>query len=142
WMAGEKLNDEQAITVNGMKAATASFQGHVGGRPVTIMIAAIQWAPDVIFRFQVAIPQGASAKLTGDLQQMISSLRHISDAEKRTVRPWHIRIVMAQAGDSIDSLAARMPFDNMNEEHFRVLNGLKAGEQVSPGRKYKLVTAE
>lgn len=142
WMAGEKLDGVQDTIVTGMKAATASFAGRVGGRPVTILIAAIQWAPDMMFRFQIAVPQGSSAKLVADVQQMIRSLRRMTDAEKRTVRPWRIQVVTAQAGDSATSLAARMPFDKMNEERFRVLNGLKAGEQISAGRKYKIVTAD
>jgi predicted Zn-dependent protease len=141
-MAGETLNGVQDAVVSGMKAATASFAGRVGGRPVTIMIAAIQWAPDMIFRFQIATPQGASAKMTADLQQMIGSLRRMTDAEKRSERPWHIQVVTAQPGDSAASLAARMPFEKMNEVRFRVLNGLAPGEQVSAGRKYKIVTAD
>jgi predicted Zn-dependent protease len=143
WMAGEKLDGVKETMVNGMKAATASFPGHVGGRPVTIMIAAIQWAPDVIFRFQIAMPQSASsAKQTADLQQMIGSLRRMTDAEKQSMRPWRIRVIAAQPDDTVASLAARMPFDKMNEPRFRALNGLKAGEQIAPGMKYKLVSAE
>lgn len=142
WMADEKLENVREITVSGMKAATASFPGHIGGRPVTIVIAAIQWAPDMIFRFQVAVQQGASAKLNEDLQRMIGSLRKMTDAEKRAVKPWHIHVVTAQADDTAASLPASMPFGKMNEERFRILNGLKAGEQAVPGLKYKLVAAE
>jgi predicted Zn-dependent protease len=142
WMAGEKLDGVQDTVVSGMKAATASFPGHVGGRPVTIMIAAIQWAPDMIFRFQAALPQGSSTKLAVELQQMINSLRRITDSEKRSIRPWHIHVVVAQAGDTVASLSSPMPFGKMNEDRFRVLNGLKGGEGVAVGQKYKLVAAD
>lgn len=139
WMKGEKLEDAQDITVGGLPAATASFPGRVDGRPVTIRIAAVQWASDTIFRFQIAVPKNASPKLADSLTRMINSLRRMTDEEKRTAHPWQVHVVAAAASDTPDSLAAHTPFDKLREERFRVLNGLKPEENISPGQAYKVV---
>ena len=140
WMKGEKLEDAQDITVGGLPAATASFPGRVGGRPVTIRIAAVQWASGVIFRFQIALPKDAPPKLSDGLTRMINSLRPMTGEEKRTAHPWHVHVVAAAAGDTPASLAAQTPFDKLREERFRVLNGLKPGDKLSPGQAYKTVS--
>jgi len=47
--------------------------------------------------------------------------------------------VTVRPGDSVASLAARMPFDRAKEARFRVLNDLAPGETVRPGDRVKLV---
>jgi predicted Zn-dependent protease len=140
WMKGEKLADVRDIMINGLAAATASFPGRVGGRPVTIRIAVVQWSSDTIFRFQIAIPKDAPPKLADGLTRMINSLRRMTGEEKRNIHPWHVHVVTAAAGDTTASLAEHMPFEKLREERFRVLNGLMPGEKLSPGQAYKTVS--
>ncbi len=140
WMKGEKLEDVQDITIGGLPATEASFPGRVGGRPVTIRIAAVQWDSNTVFRFQIAAPKDASPKLSDGLTRMIDSLRRMTGEEKQSVHPWHVRVVTAAAGDTPSGLAAQMPFAKLREEKFRVLNGLKPGEKLSPGQTYKTVS--
>ncbi len=71
---------------------------------------------------------------------MISSLRRMTDEEKRTAHPWHVHVITARAGDTLASLAAQTPFDKLKEERFRVLNGLKPDEKLSSGQAYKIIT--
>lgn len=139
WMQGESLDAAEQVLINGLPAATAAFDATVNGRPMTLRIVAIQWSPNRFFRLQMAIPRGASGGLVEDLKRTTYSFRKLSDEEKRTIRPWKIDIVTAGAGDTVSSLAARMPFDDLKEERFRVLNALSASERVVPGRAYKIV---
>ncbi len=141
WMTDKALPDAERITINGNPAATASFGGAINGAPVTIRLVAVEWAPDKIFRFQMAIPQGASKGLIEELRRATYSLRSLTADEKRTIKPYRVRIVTAKAGDSVASLARHMPFATMQEERFRVLNGMRKGEQLAAGRLYKTITA-
>ena len=107
---------------------------------MTVRLLAIGWAPDRLFRFQAAIPAGAPPSVVDELKRATYSLRPMTAAEKATVHPLRLRIVTAAAGDTAASLAARMAVPADREAIFRMLNGLKPGETVQAGRRYKVVT--
>lgn len=142
WMREQQLSGAERITINGMEAATASFPGKVSGRDVTIRIVAIAWSPDRFFRFQMATPRGASASLLDELKRTTYSVRPMTAQEKQTVKPYRLKAVTAQAGDTIASLSRMMPFDDHRELRLRVLNGLAPAEQLVPGRRYKMISSQ
>lgn len=138
-MKGEPIDRPESITINGMRAATAGFSGSVNNQPATIRIVLVEWKPGQFFRFQMAFPPNAPAAVVDGLKRTTYSLRRLTDAEKSSVRPARIAIVTAGAGDTVSTLSSRMAFDDYREERFRVLNGLKGGENVTAGRAYKVV---
>lgn len=139
WLHGKPATGVETIDINGKAAATASLAGTVQGQPVAIRVVAVQWTPNTIFRFQMAIPNGAHAGLIDELKRTTYSLRHMTAQEKQSIQPRKIKIVTAGAGDNVTSLSARMAVDSNREQHFRVLNGLNSGDQVQAGQMYKLV---
>lgn len=139
WVQGKPANNIERIDVNGKAAATASLSGTVQGQPVEIRLVAIQWRPDMFFRFQMAIPNGASAAMVDDLKRMTYSLRPMTAQEKQSIRPLKLKIVTAAAGDTVSSLSQRMVVDGNREQHFRVLNGLQPNAPLATGQMYKLV---
>ncbi len=139
WLQGKPATGVEMIDINGKQAATANLAGTVQGQPVAIRVVAVQWAPNTIFRFQMAIPNGAQAGLIEELKRTTYSLRHMTAQEKQSIQPRKIKIVTAGAGDNIASLSSRMSVDSNSEAHFRVLNGLNSGDQVQAGQLYKLV---
>lgn len=139
WMKGEAVQGVQNTTVNGMRAATGAFKGTVNGKAMTVQLMAVEWQPGQFFRFQVAIPAGLDTASMNALKSATYSLRAMTASEKSSIKPDRISIVTASSGQSVASMASRMPFDNYNEERFRVLNGLNAGDTLVPGQKYKII---
>jgi predicted Zn-dependent protease len=139
WMKSEPINGAERITVQGRQGATASFQGMLNNRPVTIRIVAVQWNAQTIFRFQFAIPQGAEARITPDLMQTVQSLRTMTDIERNTIRPAKIRVITAKQGDSVTSLSQTQPFEAYREQRFRAINGMGPADNVIPGQRYKTI---
>ena len=139
WMRQEPIGPVEQITVNGMRAATAGYQGSVGGQPMMIRLVAIEWEQGVFARFQMAYPPNAAPGLIQDLQATTYSFARMSESEKRSIKLERINVVTAGARDSVASLAARQPFERLNEMRFRVLNGLGPQDSVRVGEKYKVV---
>ena len=139
WMKGENIHTTQPITVNGMKAATAAFSGNVNGRRADIRLIAIEFKNDTIARFQIAIPKDASASVVDGLKRASYSFRKLSQNERTKLKPKRIQIVTAKSGDTAESLAGRMAFDDLKLERFRTLNALVPGERLKPGQQYKIV---
>ena len=81
-MKGERMNAPETISINGFPAATDSFSGTLNGRPVNIRVIAIKWEADKIFRFQIAIPQGAGAGTIDNLKRASYSFRRMSASER------------------------------------------------------------
>ena len=67
------------------------------------------------------------------------SFRRLSEAERRALKPYRIAIVRAGADDTVESLAARLPFPDHREERLRVLNGLEPAQKLEPGQSVKLL---
>jgi predicted Zn-dependent protease len=137
WMQGERMNNPEEITINGMRAATDSFPGTMNGRQVNIRVVAIEWSRNEVYRFQIAIPAGLGTAALDDLKSTTYSFRRMTDAERATQKPQRIALVKAGAGDTVETLARRMQVDKAPAERFRVLNDVT---QVTPGRTYKIIT--
>ena len=139
WMQGEKLTRTDNTTINGKLAATGQFDGVINKNQVTVHLATVQWARDKIFRFQVATPPGSDAATLDAVKRLTQSLRPITAQEMQTLRPYHLRLVKAGAGDSVATLAAKSALLEYKEQTFRALNGLTDNENVMVGQLYKVI---
>lgn len=140
WLKGQGTTKVEAITVNGKRAATTAFSGNVNGRAVTIRLVAVQWSGDQYFRFQMAIPKNVGNAFMAELKTTTYSLRTMTASEKASVKPKKIRVLVASKTATVSSMAAHMKVDGNKAEHFLVLNGMKANQNVIAGQPYKVVT--
>jgi predicted Zn-dependent protease len=140
WMKDNPPGNVENIEVNGLRAATGGFEANVSGTPMTVRLVAIEWKPGIFARFQIGIPRNASAAVVDGLKAATYSFHNLSSSEKSSIKPFRIRLVTAKAGDTVASLAARQPFETYSAERFRVLNGLRPGEEVRAGVMYKIVS--
>lgn len=138
WLKDNPVSVEN-ISVNGMPAAAASFSGTVNGTPMTIQVVAIEWQAGRFARFQVAIPSGTSAGVLDALKSSTYSFQSMSASEKSNIKPYRLETVSAKSGDTIASMARQLPFDKLNDERFRVLNGLLPNQALVTGQRYKIV---
>jgi predicted Zn-dependent protease len=139
WLPRSRLANGERIQLNGMEAATATTQGRTRQGTVDVRVVAVRFDGDSIYRFTFFTPPRLTAPMGEDLRRTTYSLRPLTDEERRLVHPWRIQVIHAKAGDTVESLAARMAQDTWKVEHFRLLNGLAEGDRLEPGRRVKLV---
>lgn len=138
WASGVRLSSLERLTVNGMKAATATATiGKYNGRLV-----AIEYAPDRVYRFLIGTLPQAGNRHDAALHSLVMSFRKISAAEARAVKPLRIAIVTVRKGDTAETLGRRMIYSDLQAERFRVLNGLDPGAQPVAGQRVKIIVAE
>ena len=140
WVKDEKTAPIERIKVHGMNAATTTLEGTINRQPMTIRLMAIQWEPGKYARFQIAMPKNLSATDQKALRTSSYSFRRMSAKEKRTVKPYHIKIITARSGDTVSTLSKRMALTEYREDHFRLLNSLASTEGIIAGRRYKIVS--
>ncbi len=130
---GAAATDVQALTINGLPAATSKatsdgwsyriYAFRVGQQTYRLTFAARNMTPDVEASYR------ASAE----------TFRRLTAEETRTLRPFRISLVTATAGDTAETLAARMALEEPKLERFRVLNGLQISDRVFAGQRYKII---
>jgi predicted Zn-dependent protease len=126
----------RTVNVNGIPAAytTARVQTQQGQYDVTVF--AYQWGGSTAYHFATVTAAGSGV---GPFGPMLQSLTRISAAEAGAIRPRMIDVVTVRAGDTVNSLAARMAYTDLKLERFLTLNSLTASSRLRPGDKVKLV---
>lgn len=139
WMPKSRLTNGEALTINGMAAATAATRGRTSKGNVDIRLVAIRFDADDVCRFTFVTPPNRTASLGEALRRTTYSFQRLNAAEKAAIKPLRIRLHTVRAGDSVESLAASQEVADWQQERFRVLNGLEPGETLRPGQKVKLI---
>lgn len=139
WLGGTHLRDLEAITINGMEAATGIGRIRTRDGPRDLRAVAVRFSGDTLYRFLILTPPKVTAQMSEGLRRMTYSLRPLTAREIENARPQRILIHRVEAGESVESLAAAMPFESFKTERLRVLNGLAPGEALQPGRLIKLI---
>lgn len=126
----------QRTTVNGLPAAYATARVSANSQTLDVTVFAYSFGNDRAYHFAAITPAGQSNVFT----PMYQSVRRLTGAEASAIRPRRLRVVSVQRGDTVQSLAARMAYDNLKVERFLALNGLPSSAQLTPGQKIKIVS--
>ena len=132
WIDGLVAGSAEAITVNGLPAATATARSdswsfrlaaiRVGGEVYRLTFAAKDLTPEVDRRFRDAI----------------DTFHRTTPEDVRDVKAARVAVQTAAAGDTAATLGAAMAVPDHPVETFEVLNGLD-GATLESGRRYKVV---
>ena len=134
------LQDVERLTVNGLPAATGGLRFDNQDQLVDLRLVAIQAGRGQLYRFMFASPSAMAGDLRDGFQRTTYSFRRLSSAERRDLRPFRLTTYRVREGDSVASLARRLPYAEAREQRFRVLNGLAPGQALRVGQVVKLVT--
>ena len=140
WAKGRQLNDIEQFDMDGLEAATGWLQVQGDRGPIDVHLVALRWDPKTVYRFMIVTPAQVSQALNEPMRRMLGSFHQLSAAEAAALKPLRLRVVEVAPGDTIDSLSARMAFDDYRRERFMVLNGITSGNQLQPGMLVKIVT--
>ncbi len=142
WSRDLALADVESIFIGGFAAATGWVRVETNRGPRDLRLVAIQFDPDMIYRFTFITPPALTEALALELRRATYSFRALSEEETAALRALKLSVVRVQEGDSAATLGERMPVAERREGLFRVLNGLKPEEQPAPGRLVKIVAEE
>jgi predicted Zn-dependent protease len=122
--------------INNIPAAYGIARVNNGQQEVDVIVFAYEFSKDSAFHFVTIAPAGQNAVFS----PMFNSMRRISTTEAAQVKARKLDVVTVRAGESVQSLAQRMAFDDAQLERFLVLNGLSANATLRAGDTVKIVT--
>ena len=124
-------------TINGIPAAYGIARvTNSSNQQVDVIVFAYEFAKDRAFHFVTIAPAGKNAVFS----PMFNSMRRISATEARQVKVRKLDVVTVKSGDTLQTLAAKMAFDDNRLDRFLVLNGLNSNSVLKAGSKVKIVT--
>lgn len=133
WMENVDKASTEDISINGFPSATAT----AGGDQWQFRIYALRFGSDV-YRFIFAAKK-KTTESDRSFRDTVNSFRRLTLAEIQAARPLRIKVVTAQPGDTVESLAQRMQGVDRPVDRFRVLNGLDARASIKPRERVKIV---
>jgi len=139
WAEGVRLEDVEALSVNGLAAATGRVEGRTGSGPVVLRLVAFRHPDGAIYRMLFVAPAAQAAAFSVPFRRTTYSFRVLSAGEAAALRPHRLRVVTVRPGDTVARLAARLPYADDREARFRALNGLAPGARLQPGRRVKTI---
>jgi predicted Zn-dependent protease len=90
---------------------------------------------DTAYHFITLAPAGRS----GVFDRLIGSFRVLSAQEAAGLRQRRVQVVNVRQGDTFSSMANLMAVENLRAEWFAMLNNLRPGEALQPGRPVKII---
>lgn len=125
----------QTTRVNGLPAAYASARSNTQQGAVDLTIFAYDFPGSTDYHFATITQAGR----TSIFNSMFQSVRPLTTAQAAAIKPRYIDVVTVGRGDTIQSLANRMGYDQFREERFRVLNRLDSNTALTPGQRVKII---
>jgi predicted Zn-dependent protease len=139
WAPQLDLRDAEWIDVNGLEGATGTSRVNTKAGTRDIRLVAIRARNNAIYRFLFISKPELTNQLAAGFRQTTYSFRELSAGEAAQLRPQRIEVIPVQSGDTVDSLARRMAFDDYRVERFLVLNGLKRSDRLQAGQLVKII---
>ncbi len=139
WGRRFALREVEPIAVNGLDGATGHARIQTRSGAMDLRLVAIRGEAGRIHRLIFLTPPRLTESLRAELQRTTYSFRVLSPAEAAGVKPLRVALATVKPGDTVESLAARMPFAEYRVERFEVLNGLSRNQKLVPGVKLKTV---
>lgn len=133
--AGAQPGALSAQRINGLEVAVSRAAGGSGGRPVDAVLAVYRWGPDSYYHILGLAPQGGAPAF----DPLIGSVRRMAAGNDSRARTRRVSVVKVAKGDTVQSLAARMAYDDDKIARFTVLNHVDANARLEPGRRVKLI---
>jgi predicted Zn-dependent protease len=134
WIDGLIESSIETTQVNAMPAAIAT----ASAGEWKFRVAVVRFEPDRVYRLIFAT-RTLSEEVKQHIQASIDSFHHVSADEIKAVRPLHLAITIAKAGDTSETLAAQMAVPERALDYFLLINGLSRGEPLHRSERYKIV---
>jgi predicted Zn-dependent protease len=133
WMENVDKASTEDLTINGFPVASATASGDQW----QFKVYALRFGTDV-YRFIFASKQ-KTTESERNARETVGSFRRLTLEEIQAARPLRLKVITAQPGDTVESLAHRMAAVDRPAERFRILNGLDAHAQVKVRDLVKIV---
>jgi len=140
WAPKAKVNQLEAVRVNGIPGATGWAAASSGGKPIMLRLLALERDAGSAYRLMYIAPKQRMGSLDEAFRRSAYSFRTLSAAEAAAVKPLRLTVRQATSRDRVRQLSHGLPYGELNPEWFRVLNDLPPGAEPKPRQSIKVIS--
>ncbi len=129
---GSPVDEHKQVTINGLNGQLISIVDRSGSEPLPISLIWLELDGQIL-----RIVFAGLNKFTDPLNKSAYSIRNITEAEKSSIQFKSVRIVDAQANESIEALSKRTS-NLWNTELTAIINGMESGTILEKGQPIKI----
>ena len=137
---GLALREIEHIRVNGMDGAAAWTLIDTREGRVRVQLAVLLMDKTRLARFMFIMPPGTISALGREMSNSLFSLRNLDDGD--SLQPHILRVIQLQQNDTIERLAADMPYGSSNINRFRLINAISADKPLSINKLAKVIRTQ
>ncbi len=137
WAPKARLSSLEALTINGLPAATASTRTRTRQGEANLRLVAFRRDARSSYRLLFITPRERAGNLDEALRRTTWSFRTLGTDEAGAIKPLRLRVYEAKHGERVERLAAQLPFGSLNPDWYRVFNDLPPGGQPGVGQVLK-----
>jgi predicted Zn-dependent protease len=140
WAPKTRLSGLESLTINGLSAATGASRIQTARGVMDLRLIVIRLTPRRVLRFKFVVPRAKAPSTSAALRRMTYSVEKIPPVSAGNLPATRVIIQRTRSGETVASVARRMPSSPRREREFRVLNGLSPGDTLSTGTLVKLIS--
>ena len=134
---GVPAGEVNRTTINGLPAAYRTVRASSQSTEVDATVFAYDFGGGKAYHFLLLTPAGRGL---GPFTGMVQSVQRLSAQDAAAIKPRRVDVVAVKAGDTVQSLARRMAYGDLQLERFLTLNALSANATLKPGQRVKIIT--
>lgn len=137
WAGGAELTQPETITVNGLNGATAGTTVQTSEGTKEARMVALHGDGNMFYRLLFLTPPGQMNNYATVFCRTTYSFAH--DESIARISPPRVKVITVRAGDTVQSLAARMNVTDFALERFCLMNNLLPDDKLPLGEQVKIV---
>jgi len=126
----------ERTTVNGLPAAWRTVRANSQSGQVDATVFAYDFGGGKAYHFVLLTAAGQGI---GPFASMVDSVQRLSAQDAGAIKSRRVSVVTVKTGDTVQSLARRMAYSDLQLERFLTLNALTAQSVLRPGQQVKIV---
>lgn len=133
------MNLQQIDMPNMRDAATAQAVINTQSGQKIVRLYTMMDDDNKVYRFMMGVSNGNIASWEQDFLGIARSLRKLSDAEIRELKPYHIEYVKISPSHTVQNFVSRMAIRRNPEQLLRAINGLSANDTIPQSGYMKII---
>ncbi|MFZ2998227.1 M48 family metalloprotease [Sphingobium sp.] len=123
-------------TINGLPAAWRTVRASSQSGQMDATVFAYDFGGGKAYHFLILTAAGQGV---GPFTSMVQSMQRLTAQDAAAIKPRRVDVVTVKAGDTVQSLAKRMAYGDLQLERFLTINALRADARLPPGQKVKII---
>ncbi len=136
------LENVETITINGLSAATGSARADTNRGVRDIRLIAIRAARERLYRFVFLTDPRVTVDMSTPLRRTTYSFELITPEDANDLKPPRVNVKRVGPGETIESLAQSMQYNDFGEDWFKALNLNVISDGLAEGERVKVIAAD